>query len=145
VNNLKNVLNTETFDFVLTNELKRALRSQNFVTLVLMEPRGSETADAVQEIAGLVSRELRETDLLGIDATTVSMVLLDADLQNSTRVMERVMTRLQHYQFTSPVDVEVGVACCPTHGADVATLKRAAAAAQTGLARQDPRGTAHAQ
>jgi len=145
VNNLKNVLNTETFDFVLTNELKRALRSQNFVTLVLMEPRGSERSDAVREIAGLVSRELRETDLLGIDATTVSMVLLDADLQNSTRVMERVMTRLQHYQFTSPVDVEVGVACCPTHGADVATLKRVAAAAQTGLARQDPRGTAHAQ
>ena len=44
----QNVLNTETFDFVLTNELKRALRSQNFVTLVLMEPRGGEPAAAVQ-------------------------------------------------------------------------------------------------
>ena len=35
------VLTPETFDFVLTNELKRALRSQNFVTLVLIEPRGA--------------------------------------------------------------------------------------------------------
>ena len=44
----RNVLNTETFEFVLTNELKRALRSQNFVTLVLMEPRGAEPAAAVR-------------------------------------------------------------------------------------------------
>ena len=142
---MKNVLNTETFDFVLTNELKRALRSQNFVTLVLMEPRGAEPAAAVREIVGLVSAELRETDMLATDATTVSMVLLDSDLQNSTRVIERVMTRLEHYQFTAPVDIEVGAACCPTHGADVDTLKRVAAGARTGLTRRTPRGTVHAQ
>jgi hypothetical protein len=142
---VKNVLNTETFDFVLTNELKRALRSQNFVTLVLMEPRGAEPAAAVREIVGLVSDELRETDMLATDATTVSMVLLDSDLQNSTRVIERVMTRLEHYQFTAPVEIEVGAACCPTHGADVDTLKRVAAGARTGLTRRTPRGTVHAQ
>jgi hypothetical protein len=142
---VKNVLNTETFDFVLTNELKRALRSQNFVTLVLMEPRGAEPAAAVREIVGLVSAELRETDMLATDATTVSMVLLDSDLQNSTRVIERVMARLEHYQFTAPVEIEVGAACCPTHGADVDTLKRVAAGARTGLTRRTPRGTAHAQ
>ena len=145
MNNVKNVLNTETFDFVLTNELKRALRSQNFVTLVLMEPRGGETAAAVREIAGLVSGELRETDMLATDATTVSMVLLDADLHNSTRVIERVMARLEHYQFTTPLAIDVGAACCPTHGADVDTLKRVATAARTGLTRQEPRGPAHAQ
>jgi hypothetical protein len=142
---VKNVLNTETFDFVLTNELKRALRSQNFVTLVLMEPRGGEPAAAVREIVGLVSAELRETDMLATDATTVSMVLLDSDLQNSTGVIERVMTRLENYQFTAPVEIQVGAACCPTHGADLDTLKRVAAGARTGLTRQTPRGTAHAQ
>jgi hypothetical protein len=142
----KNVLNTETFDFVLTNELKRALRSQNFVTLVLMEPRGTAAAAVAREIAGLVSHELRETDMLATDATTVSMVLLDADIQSSTGVIERVMARLEHYRFTTPVDIAVGAACCPTHGADLDTLKRVAAAARTGLARREPpRGTAHAQ
>jgi hypothetical protein len=145
VNNVRNVLNPETFDFVLTNELKRALRSQNFVTLVLMEPRGGEPGAAVREIAGLVSRELRETDMLAIDATTVSMVLLDADIQSSSGVIERVMARLEHYQFTAPVEIAVGAACCPTDGADLDTLKRVAAAARTGLARRAPRGTAHAQ
>jgi len=120
------MLSSETFDFVLTNELKRAQRSQNFVTLVLLEPRSGGPADAVGEIARLVSRELRETDMLAADSTKVSMVLLDTDLQNSNRVIERVMARLEHYQFNSPVEIEVGAACCPTHGADLDTLRRAA-------------------
>jgi hypothetical protein len=124
--NTRNVLNSETFDFVLTNELKRAQRSQNFVTLVQMEPRSGAPAEAVGEIARLVSRELRETDMLATDATKVSMVLLDTDLQNSNRVIERVMARLEHYQFTTPVEIEVGAACCPTHGADLDTLRRVA-------------------
>jgi hypothetical protein len=122
----RNVLNTETFDFVLTNELKRAQRSQSFVTLVRMEPRGAEAAESVGEIARLVSRELRETDLLATDGTTVSMVLLDADVHHSTQVIERVMARLEHYRFTTPVEIEVGAACCPTHGADLDTLRRVA-------------------
>jgi hypothetical protein len=142
---VKDVLTTETFDCVLTNELKRALRSQNFVTLVSMEPHSREPAVAVGEIARLVSAELRETDLLAMDATRVSMVLLDADLQDSTRVIERVMTSLGHYQFPAPVEIEVGMACCPTHGADLDTLKRVAAASRTGLTRQPPRDPAHSR
>lgn len=142
---MKNVLNTETFDFVLTNELKRALRSQNFVTLVLMEPHGGDPEGAVGEIVRLASAELRETDMLATDATTVSMVLLDSDIQNSSLVIDRLMTRLDHYQFTAPIEIEIGAACCPTHGADLDTLKRVAAGARTGLTRRAPRGTAHAQ
>jgi len=136
-------LTPETFEFVLANELKRAARSQNFVTLVVMEPNAGDRADAVREIAGLVGRELRETDLLATDDTTVSMVLLDTDLQNSTRVIDRVMGRLEHYQFTAPVDITLGAACCPTHGADIETLRNAAHAARKGLPRR-ALGTAHA-
>ena len=73
------------------------------------------------------------------------MVLLDTDLQNSSRVIDRVTGRLEHYQFAAPVDIEVGAACCPTHGADVATLRRVAAEARTALRRPDAHGTAHAQ
>lgn len=138
------VLTPETFDFVLTNELKRAVRSQNFVTLVLIEPRGVETGAGLREIAQLIHPELRETDLLAVADTAVSVVLLDADLQNSMRVIDRVMARLEHYQFSTPLDIQVGAACCPTHGADADTLKRVAAAARTGVARREPRGSAHA-
>ncbi|MGH9408083.1 MAG: hypothetical protein ACRD1V_01360 [Vicinamibacterales bacterium] len=122
------VLTPEAFEFVLTNELKRAVRSQNFLTLVTMEPRAAEGAAAARQIARLVSREVRETDLLS--ATTqgqFAMVLLDADLQNSMRVIDRLMARLEHYQFAAPLDIEVGAACCPTHGVDAETLRRVAA------------------
>jgi hypothetical protein len=138
-------LTPETFDFVLTNELKRAARSQNFVTLVLMEPRAADLSAAVRETAAIVSRELRETDLLATGDDMVSMVLLDADLQNSRRVMERVMSRLDHYQFTAPVDLVIGAACCPTDGADIDTLRRAALSARAELPRPAPYGTAQAQ
>ena len=142
---MSDVLTSETFDFVFMNELKRAARSQNFVTLVLMQPRVEGRAEAVRETAGLVSHELRETDLLAADDAGVWMVLLDTDLQNSTRVIDRLMGRLEHYQFTAPVEIEIGAACCPTHGADVETLKRVAGAARTGLTPREPRGSLHAQ
>lgn len=122
------VLTPEAFDFVLTNELKRAVRSQNFLTLVTMEPRTAESAGNARQIARLVSREVRETDLLSAsEQGRFSMVLLDADLPNSMRVIDRLMVRLEHYQFATPLDIEIGAACCPTHGVDAETLRRAAA------------------
>ena len=130
----------EAFDFVLNNELKRAVRSQNFLTLVLVEPQseGRARQDAAHEIAQLVSREVRETDLLSATPEgRLSMVLLDADLPNSMGVIDRLMTRLEHYQFSSPLAIEVGAATCPTHGADAETLRRVAEA-RTGMPRRQP-------
>jgi GGDEF domain-containing protein len=137
------VLTPEAFDFVLTNELKRAIRSQNFLTLVLLLARGEgEDLDVVREIARVVSREVRETDLLSAeDEGRLSMVLLDADLLNSQRVIQRLMSRLEHYQFSMPVEIEVGAACCPTHGADADTLRRVAER-HAAAARRLERGTA---
>ena len=129
------VLTPEAFEFVLTNELKRAVRSQNFLTLVLMEPalkgeskdRNGTRDEAVREVARLVSRDIRETDLLSHTGRgQLSVVLLDADLENSIRVIDRLMSRLDHYEFARPLTFEVGAACCPTHGADAASLRRVA-------------------
>ena len=82
------VLTSEAFDFVLNNELKRAVRSQNFLTLVLSNRRrGAQNGghgdrdQAVREIARLISREVRETDILAHTANgRLSIVLLDADM-----------------------------------------------------------------
>lgn len=137
------VLTPEAFDFVLHNELKRAVRSQNFLTLVLLLARGERSdPGTVGEIARVVSREVRETDLLSVqDEGRLLMVLLDADLLNSQRVIDRLMSRLEHYQFSMPVDIEVGAACCPTHGADADTLRRVAER-HAAAARRHERGTA---
>ncbi|MEN3339116.1 MAG: hypothetical protein V7647_2792 [Acidobacteriota bacterium] len=144
------MLTSEAFDFVLNNELKRAVRSQNFLTLVHVEPtvRGAQNGGngdrdtAVREIARLISREVRETDLLAHTAKgRLSIVLLDADMPNSMGVIERLMSRLDHYEFTQPLAIEVGAACCPTHGADVDSLRRAAEARPV-HPRRDTRGNA---
>lgn len=143
------VLTSEAFDFVLNNELKRAVRSQNFLTLVHVEPtiRGATGANgerdhAVREIARLVSRDVRETDLIAETRKgRLSLVLLDADMQNSLGVIERLMSRLEHYAFSRPLAIEFGAACCPTHGADVESLRRAAES-QPIHPRRDDRGNA---
>jgi hypothetical protein len=127
------VLTPEAFEFVLGNELKRAVRSQNFLTLLHVEPSlpagHGERDRVVREIARLVSREVRETDLLSHTAEgLLSVVLLDADLENSLAVVERLVARLTNYQFAQPTGIQVGAASCPTHGADAESLRRAAAA-----------------
>jgi hypothetical protein len=138
------VLTPEAFDFVLSNELKRALRSQNFLTLVVLEPRDpGPQREAMRDVVRIVSREVRETDLLTASPDgRLSLVLLDADLPHSRRVIDRVMGRLEHYQFTTPIDIEIGAACCPTHGADPGTLRRAAEADAAASRSGDDRGTA---
>jgi hypothetical protein len=141
------VLTPEAFDFVLTNELKRAVRSQNFLTLLVVEPTPRDPehvppAEMLREVARLVSREVRETDLLS--QTTegqLSVVLLDSDLNNSMVVVDRLLARFQHYEFDTPVVVEVGAATCPTHGADAETLRRAAETRHV-HPRRDDRGNA---
>jgi hypothetical protein len=51
------------------------------------------------------------------------------------------LARFQHYEFETPVVVEVGAATCPTHGADAETLRRAAEAHPV-HPRRDDRGNA---
>ena len=142
------VLTSEAFEFVLSNELKRAVRSQNYLTLVSVTPQmtganaGSDRELALKQIARLISRDVRETDLLAeTDKVRLSLVLLDADLQNSMNVIDRLRSRLDAYAFPKPVTLEIGAATCPTHGADVDSLRRVAEA-QAIYARREDRGTA---
>jgi GGDEF domain-containing protein len=139
------VLTPEAFDFMLQNELKRAMRSQNFLTLLAIHatPRAAhlDRAHVAREIARVISREVRETDLLSHTSDgRLSLVLLDADLDRSMTVVERLLARFEQYEFTTPAAISVGAACCPTHGADVESLRHAAAASQVHPGRE--RGSA---
>jgi len=130
-------LTPEAFAFVFANELKRAARSQNFLTLVTVTAHreqdrssaaGGPKPDPVLEIVSLISRDVRETDLLAhTEPGTVSLVLFDADFDSSLRVIDRVMARLDHYEFSTPINIAVGAACCPTHAVDFDTLRHHAA------------------
>jgi hypothetical protein len=128
------LLTPHAFDFVLDGELKRAVRSQNFLTLVVLEARRewdgmTVAADAgtVGDVAKIVGHEVRNTDLLGAPADgTLSLVLLDTDFDDSTKVIDRVVRRIDDYDFPTPLRISLGAACYPTHAIDVSSLKRQA-------------------
>src|SRR6476660_8048469 len=99
------LLTPGAFEFVLDSELKRAVRSQNFLTLVVVETSREwegmmVTADdgTVQEVAQIIGKEVRVTDLTGhTDKGLLALVLLDADFDHSTRVIDRVVSRIENY------------------------------------------------
>jgi GGDEF domain-containing protein len=128
------LLTPNAFEFVLDGELKRAVRSQNFLTLVVLEAKREweglmVTADdgTVEEVAQIVGREIRDTDLIGhTEKGMLSLVLLDADYESSSRVIDRLVQRIDHYDFPTPLRISVGAACYPTHAVDSPSLKRQA-------------------
>src|ERR671919_2951605 len=128
------LLTPNAFEFVLDGALKRAVRSQNFLTLVVLETKREweglmVTADdgIIEEVAQIVGREVRDTDLIGhTEKGTLSVVLLDADFDNSTRVIDRLVQRIDDYDFPTPLRISVGAACYPTHAVDASSLKRQA-------------------
>ena len=142
-------LTPEVFEFVVTNELKRVMRSQNFVTLLLVDPMPRSTehqrAELVRELARVIGRVVRETDILspGRDGR-LSVVLLDADFDSSMQVVDRLMTWVEHYEFRTPASFAIGAATSPTHGVDLISL-RSAAASRPVQPRREPRGSSHAQ
>ena len=125
------LLTPGAFEFVLDTELKRAVRSQNFLTLIVVEAsRESEgvtvMADdgTVQEVAEVIGREVRDTDVLGhTDTGALALILLDTDFDHSTRVIDRVVSCIENHAFPTALRIAVGAACYPTHAVDAESLK----------------------
>jgi len=124
------VVTLEAFDFIFRNELKRAVRAQNFLTLLQLETTPVtkyERSNVIRQLARLVGGDVRETDLVAEgESGRVWVLLLDTDLRNSMSVVDRLLSRFRHYEFSTPIGIDIGAACCPTHGTDVESLKRAA-------------------
>src|SRR5262245_13598743 len=96
------VLTPGAFEFVLDSELKRAVRSQNYLTLISLEANRewegmqvSADNGTLQEVAQVIGREVRDTDLLGHTGRgRLALVLLDADFEHSRRVIDRLVARI---------------------------------------------------
>jgi hypothetical protein len=130
------LLTPGAFEFVLESELKRAVRSQTYLTLVTVEASRewegmTVTADdgTLHEVAQLIIREVRDTDLIGHTARgMLALVLLDTDFEHSERVIGRLVARIENYEFPTALRIAVGAACYPTHAVDAESLKRQALA-----------------
>ncbi len=128
------LLTPGALEFALAAELKRAMRAQTFVALVAVEARRvwdglTIAADdgTVSELAEILGREVRDTDLLGCASRgTLWLVLPDTDTEGSQAVISRVVTRIDSHRFATPLSIAVGAACCPTDAVDAENLMREA-------------------
>jgi GGDEF domain-containing protein len=128
------VLTSRAFELVLDSEVKRAVRSQNFLTLVVLQARRewqgiTVTADEgiVEDVAHIVGNEIRDTDPLGMVGNGgLELVLLDADFESSRKVVDRLIQRIVSYDFRTPLHLSMGVACYPTHAVDSQSLRNRA-------------------
>ena len=119
---------------MLDSELKRAVRSQNFLTLIVLETslerEGAMVAaddGTVHEVARIITKEVRDTDLIGLtEQGVLSLVLIDADFRHSTHVIDRLVSRIDDYEFPTSLKITAGAACYPTHAVDAGSLKREA-------------------
>ena len=130
------VLAPALFDAVFETELKRAVRGQNFVTLVMMDTRRewdglmlSADEGTLVGLADVVGREVRDTDPLGHNGQgALALLLIDADYEHSTRVVDRLVGRIDSHEFPTPLHIAIGAACYPTHAVDASSLRRQARA-----------------
>jgi hypothetical protein len=128
------LLTPGAFAVVLDSELKRAARAQNYVTLVTLETSREWQGMAVpvdrgvvQEVAQIISHEIRDTDVIGhTDEGVLALVLLDSDFEHSTSVVDRLLSMMADHEFPAALRITVGAACCPTNAVDAASLKREA-------------------
>jgi hypothetical protein len=129
------LLTPAAFEFALHGELKRAVRSQNYLTLVVLEAKRewndlmlAADEGTLAEVADIVGPAVRETDLFAkTDTGTLSLALLDADFAGGGRVIERLATRFDSYGFPSALHISIGAACYPTQAVDADSLRRQAA------------------
>lgn len=128
------LLTPGAFQFVLDNEIKRAVRSQSFLTLIVFAASREwggmvVTVDDrdVHEVAQIIGKEIRDTDPIGLtERGVLSLVLIEADFEHSTGVIDRLVSRIDSYKFSSELRIAVGAACYPTHAVDAHSLKQQA-------------------
>lgn len=118
-----NVLNGQSFLFLLDLEIKRAQRYQNFLSLLSLtfghlDPSvGEDASISLQTLANLVKGGLRETDIVGQTAGNRLLVMLPyADVAGAHTVRERLEKILYEYGFgREGFAVVINEVCFPTH------------------------------
>ena len=120
----------ETYHYLLGMETRRAIRYSHFFSLchLSLDQDDPTARTVVCAVADIVRETIRETDLIGLaEEQTLSILLLNTEIQNALQIGERIRTRVADHTFVAaqqPVQLtaSVGAVCFPTHGNDAATL-----------------------
>ncbi|MBN2468041.1 MAG: diguanylate cyclase [Deltaproteobacteria bacterium] len=108
------------FNYLTQLEIMRALRYQNYVTLLLMEPDQSiNNTRKFEGLAKILRDELRSTDVLGrVNHVRFGAILIHANLESAYLAGERIRSRIQDYFYINDggLTISIGGACCPSNG-----------------------------
>lgn len=123
----------EIFGALLEIELKRSLRYQNYLALLLIEARMAsdssrepENGNSWSKMVTLVRSVIRETDLIGApERNLLTIVLLNSDNRVAGLVAERLSSWVSQC-FGVGSQLSIGGACFPTHATDLRSLYQSA-------------------
>jgi hypothetical protein len=124
----------DTFAALLEIELKRSLRYQNYLALLLIEARtGSavnwepENGSRWSKMTSVVRSVVRETDLIGVsEQNLLTIMLINSDNKAASVVADRLGNWVP-LCLGAGSGLSIGGACFPTNATDLTSLYQSAA------------------
>ena len=125
------ILNRELFLCLLDLEVKRAIRYQDFFSILKLKlsrlpgyENGKGLQTCYQALSSLLIEELRESDILGsLEDDQLAILLPYADLSQSSLARSRLEGSLKYYEFKDKgYEVMTDLICFPMDGTDTADL-----------------------
>ena len=109
------------FSFLVDWEMKRSLRYQNFVSLLIFEPdQKPQDTETLRTLVTLIRKHIRETDLIGrIGNTRFGLLLIKSNLDGAYITASRIVEHVDNYIFSQEkfqhLSLSIGGACFPTN------------------------------
>lgn len=117
----------DLFSFFIEWKVKRSIRYQQFITLLIAEPdRRLQALETPETFMILLRKNIRGTDLIAqIGDGEFAILLLESDLDVAYAVASRIMEYISSYMFDREevqyLTVSIGAACFPTTSASLKT------------------------
>lgn len=121
------ILDGGLFNFLVNMEIARAIRYQNYTTLLFIEPdQQVEDRTKFDAFTRILKEEVRTTDVVGVvNENRCGVILHNTDLKNALVPCKRIRDRMKNYNFTPDdghITISIGVSCCPTDSNDFTSL-----------------------
>ncbi len=128
------VFKRNLFNFWLEWEIKRGLRYQNFISLIVLEPDNLiRNIKTLKDLVKLIKKNVRDTDIIGrLNEQKFGIILLMSDSEGAFFMASRLLEHVNNYVFEKEphkrLPLSIGGSCFPTNGIEKDVLIKKAEA-----------------